>query len=184
MNTESFHAKRFHTASAVSNNRVVTFGGCHSEYVHLNEVNIFDLTNFVLNGDTNINCEKVIFSKDSPLPSSRWGHTASVFKDQISIYGGRNETDVSDLHIFSPNSKTFNEVQLRQRIPKPRRRASAVFISSSLILFGGFDGEFFNDLYALHTNELSKLQQTQSCSTIDSDFVKIINNKDLYDLVI
>ena len=27
-----FQAKRFHSASTVSHNRVVTFGGCHSEY--------------------------------------------------------------------------------------------------------------------------------------------------------
>jgi hypothetical protein len=31
-NPQAFHAKRFHTATAVSRNRVVTFGGCHSEY--------------------------------------------------------------------------------------------------------------------------------------------------------
>lgn len=62
LNTESFHAKRFHTASTVSGNRVITFGGCHSEYIHLNEVNIFDLNSLVNNGDTNISCEKVIFS--------------------------------------------------------------------------------------------------------------------------
>jgi hypothetical protein len=166
-NTESFHAKRFHTASAVSNYRVITFGGCHSEYVHLNEVSIFDLTNFVLNGDTNINCEKVLFKTDQAVPSSRWGHTASVYQDKIYIYGGRNETDVSDLHVFCPDTKTFTEIPLRQRIPKPRRRASAVFISSTLILFGGFDGEFFNDLHALHTNEQAKLQLSLSNSTID-----------------
>jgi hypothetical protein len=58
VNTSSFHAKRFHTASSVSENRVVTFGGCHSEYVHLNDVNIFDLSEFVNSGgrETNITC--------------------------------------------------------------------------------------------------------------------------------
>lgn len=61
MNHENFHAKRFHTASAISLNRVVTFGGCHSEYVHLNEVNIFDLTSFIENGDSYISCVKVNF---------------------------------------------------------------------------------------------------------------------------
>ena len=47
LNSECFKAKRFHTVSAISRNRVISFGGCHSEYVHLNDLNIFDLTDFV-----------------------------------------------------------------------------------------------------------------------------------------
>lgn len=43
----TFTSKRFHTVSSVSKNRVVSFGGCHSEYVHLNDVNIFDLSRFI-----------------------------------------------------------------------------------------------------------------------------------------
>lgn len=69
------------------------------------------------------------------------------------IHGGRNELDISDLYVFNPNEKRWFEIALKSRIPKPRRRASAVFISSSLVMFGGFDGEFYNDLYALHINE-------------------------------
>jgi len=184
INQESFHAKRFHTASAVSRNRVITFGGCHSEYVHLNEVNIFDLTNFVENGDTTITCEKVVYSKGISVPSSRWGHTASVYKDCIYIHGGRNDHDISDLHVFDPNLKSWTEIALRQRIPKPRRRASAVFIASSLMLFGGFDGEFYNDLYALHLNELAKHSSYVGHSTIDQDFVKLINNAEYSDMTL
>jgi len=133
----------------------VTFGGCHSEYVHLNDVNIFDLSNFVERGDSNIMCEKVNFGTQK-VPSSRWGHTASVYNDQIYIYGGRNDQDISDLHVLDPTEKTWTELQLRQRVPKPRRRASAVFIASTLMLFGGFDGEFYNDLHALHLNDSTR----------------------------
>jgi hypothetical protein len=150
--TERFHAKRFHTASAISGNRVVTFGGCHSEYVHLNEVNIFDLTNFVSKGDVNISCIKV----DCKVgPSSRWGHTANVFKDKVYVHGGRNDADVGDLWVFDADNQSlkWSQVPLQQPIPKPRRRGSAVFISSSLVLFGGFDGEFYNDLHTLHLTE-------------------------------
>jgi hypothetical protein len=41
-------------------------------------------------------------------------------------------------------------------MPKARRRHSTVFIASSLIMFGGFDGNFYNDLHILHTNKLAK----------------------------
>lgn len=46
---EHYTPKRFHTASAINDTKVVTFGGCHSEYVHLNEIHIFDLTSFLAN---------------------------------------------------------------------------------------------------------------------------------------
>ena len=42
----NFSPKRFHTATAIGN-RIATFGGCHSEYIHLNDLNLFDLTDFV-----------------------------------------------------------------------------------------------------------------------------------------
>lgn len=184
LNSESFHAKRFHTASAVSQNRVITFGGCHSEYVHMNEVNIFDLSNFVNNSDADITCEKVNFPKGTAVPSSRWGHTASVYQDCIYVHGGRNDHDISDLHVFDPNVKKWSEIQLRQRIPKPRRRASAVFISSSLLLFGGFDGEFYNDLHALHLNELPKHASQVGQSSLDQDMVKLINAPEQSDLTL
>lgn len=43
---ESFSHKRFHTASTIGT-KVVTFGGCHNEYVHLNDLNIFELENWL-----------------------------------------------------------------------------------------------------------------------------------------
>lgn len=60
-NQESFRSKRFLTVSAVSNNRIVTFGGCHSEYEHLNDLDMFDLTLFVESGgrDRNLVCQKL-----------------------------------------------------------------------------------------------------------------------------
>jgi hypothetical protein len=47
----------------------------------------------------------------------------------------------------------WNEIKLKGPLPKPRRRHSSVFIGSSLMMFGGFDGNFYNDLYILHTNK-------------------------------
>jgi hypothetical protein len=39
--------KRFHTINTLSESKLVSFGGCHSEYVHLNEMHIFELANFL-----------------------------------------------------------------------------------------------------------------------------------------
>ena len=56
-----FISKRFHTISTLSQNRVVSFGGCHSEYVHLNEVNVFYLDCFIQSNGENcsVNCERL-----------------------------------------------------------------------------------------------------------------------------
>ena len=37
----------------MSKNRLVSFGGCHSEYVHLNDVNVFDLDAFIKSDGSN-----------------------------------------------------------------------------------------------------------------------------------
>lgn len=43
----NYMAKRFHTANTILTNKVITFGGCHSEYVHLNDLNLFELERFL-----------------------------------------------------------------------------------------------------------------------------------------
>lgn len=54
LTSSQFMSKRFHTVSTLSQNRVVSFGGCHSEYVHLNDVNVFDLDDFVKTAGANL----------------------------------------------------------------------------------------------------------------------------------
>ena len=88
-----FKAKRFHSISVISGNRLVTFGGCHSEYVHLNDVNLFNMDNFVQSDGENkiVSCVKLDFKRDLALPGTRWGHAAVVNDDKVYILGGRNE---------------------------------------------------------------------------------------------
>lgn len=154
MNSQ-FMSKRFHTVSTLSKNRVVSFGGCHSEYIHLNDVNVFELDNFVKSGgaDAQVMCQKLDFSQcpqSNSVPSTRWGHAAAVYQDRLYILGGRNNDDINDLHCLDIDLCQWSQVEIGHPMPKPRRRHSAVFVSSSLVMFGGFDGEFFNDLHLLH----------------------------------
>jgi hypothetical protein len=46
---ENFTPKRFHSASPIGDSKVITFGGCHSEYIHMNEMHIFDMAAFLQN---------------------------------------------------------------------------------------------------------------------------------------
>ncbi len=125
---------------------------------------------------------KVNFEKGALAPSTRWGHTSTVYQDKMYVLGGRNEQDISDLFVFDPETMKWSEITFLNRIPKPRRRHSAVFISSSLIMFGGFDGEFFNDLHALHLNEQRKNSLRVEPTRIDRDFTSLIDNQSKCDM--
>ena len=68
-------------------------------------------------------------------------------------------------------------------MPKPRRRHSAVFVSSTLVMFGGFDGEFFNDMHLLNFGqELDENQNIQhkslQWSSLLNDYAKLVDSKD------
>ena len=43
----------------------------------------------------------------------------------------------------------WREIEFADPKPKARRRHSSVFISGALVMFGGFDGTFFNDINIL-----------------------------------
>ena len=44
--------------------------------------------------------------------------------------------------------KTANET-----LPKPRRRACVNFIGNCLLMFGGFNSDYFNDLHFINVTE-------------------------------
>jgi N-acetylneuraminic acid mutarotase len=109
------------------------------------------------------------------VPSTRWGHAASTYKGKLYIVGGRNEQDVIDLHEFDPIKMKWTELEIPGVLPKPRRRHSALFVSSSLCMFGGFDGNFYNDLNIIDMSNANKSQVMVSPSTIISDYKKMID---------
>ena len=137
--------------------RVVSFGGCHSEYVHLNDVNVFDFKAFIESDgqNTQVNCIKLDFRTNTfgQVPSTRWGHAAAVHGNKLFILGGRNNDDINDLHSFDLDQKRWSQIEIGHPMPKARRRHSAVFVSSTIAMFGGFDGEFFNDMHLLHFDQ-------------------------------
>jgi len=142
--------KRFHSASTLNETQVVTFGGCHSDYIFLNEMNVFEMKDF-LEDPINSNyvvCTTVSNSKGD-IPSRRWGHTANVFKNEIYIFGGRNESDVNDLYKYNIEMNEWNQIHFQGVLPIARRRHSSVFVSSAFVVFGGFDGSFYNDMHVV-----------------------------------
>jgi hypothetical protein len=57
-----------------------------------------------------------------------------------------------------------------------------VFIASSLLMFGGFDGTFYNDLFILHTNKTSKESIKVSKSSLHTSLASVVNIPELSDI--
>lgn len=70
-------------------------------------------------------------------------------------------------------------------IPKPRRRHCGCFVGSCLIIFGGFNGEYFNDLHYINVFELkSKFNGNLSLLSETDVRYKYLNNPDFYDHIV
>ena len=160
--------------------KVVTFGGCHSEYHHLNDLNIFELAAFIQAPSSGIVvCTKVSVTEN--VPTTRWGHGATVLNDtKLFILGGRNDNDVNDLYCFDIEEMRWRQLEIGNPLPKPRRRHSCILISNCLVMFGGFDGEFYNDLNVLDLQPNFK-KCVVSESTKDQDLNRLINNYEASD---
>ena len=123
--------------------------------MHLNDLNLFDLTNFEQTGV--IHCVKIDLTQN--VPDTRWGHSAVVDGSKLYVLGGRNDHDINDVHSFNLETMTWKSLDVSdQNAPKARRRHSCVIIGSSIIMFGGFDGEFFNDLHILPLEQIDSEQ--------------------------
>jgi len=81
---------------------------------------------------------------------TRWGHTATVYEGKIYVFGGRFCNDLNDILVLDPNREQVTTLKVHGDVPKARRRHSACFLGSCMLIFGGFNGEYFNDLYYIN----------------------------------
>ena len=56
---------------------------------------------------------------------------------------------MNDLFRIDLDSYQITEIETDKK-PSPRRRHGGGFIGSSLVMFGGFDGNYFNDLFYIN----------------------------------
>ena len=70
-------------------------------------------------------------------------------------------------------------------MPKPRRRHSCILLSKCLVMFGGFDSSFFNDLHILDLDQGKRgfSQMHIEDSKKENEFFQMINSKEGHDVV-
>lgn len=174
LGANNFKPKRFHTAVTLNKTQVVTFGGCHSEYQYMNDLNVFEMKDFIQNpSQATVQCTLVISPANQPVPAARWGHAAAVHDNKMYILGGRNDKDMDDITYFDGLSQEWTKITIAGDQPHPRRRHSIAFIDSALVLFGGFNGQFHSDLYISDFISRSMANPEVSQSTLAKDFASL-----------
>lgn len=82
---------------------------------------------------------------------TRWGHSTAVKGNNIYIFGGRFSNDLSDMLIFNAEKDKIRVLKVTsESTPKPRRRSSLNFIGNCLLMFGGFNSDYYNDLHYIN----------------------------------
>ena len=82
--------------------------------------------------------------------------------------------DLNDLYCFDVATQTwYNKYNHDSHIPKSRRRHSAVFIGRSMVLFGGFDGRYLNDMYYINVKPFGIQYQPEN---IHKHYLSLVNN--------
>lgn len=174
-------ARRFHSSARIGNQFFI-IGGCHGKYRCLSDIVSLDLTPLLENG----NFETLSWKDRKPLGSAfltRWGHTSVVYDKKIYIFGGRFSNDLNDLLIFDPSNNSIKTMKTTAQLPKARRRHSACFVGSCMIIFGGFNGEYYNDLNYINAFELKSKIQSPPHSKL-KDCSAMLNTKNGSDTVI
>ena len=77
---------------------------------------------------------------------TRWGHTSAVFNGKIYVFGGRFCNDLQDILIIDPERDSLKTLRVTGVVPRARRRHACIFVGGCMVIFGGFNGEYFNDL--------------------------------------
>ena len=140
--------RRFHSSAKI-NNELYIIAGCHSKYRCLSDIYSIDLTSFLEKGEVSTLEWKDRKMKDNTF-LTRWGHTSVVYDDKIYVYGGRFCNDLSDILVVDCHKNTISSLKVAGEPPKARRRHSACFLGSNMLIFGGFNGEYFNDLHYIN----------------------------------
>ncbi len=116
-------------------------------------------------------------------PSRRWGHSAAMVGDSMVIVGGRAASDLMDIFVLTLASLSRHPLvastadrwssptlpgpsSAAHFNPAPRRRAAAAVVDAEnrILLFGGYDGKFRDDLLSLEVTGFETAQMPAQAS--------------------
>ena len=67
---------------------------------------------------------------------------------------GKNEVDLHDFHCFNVKTSEFHEIEQNGMLPCARRRQMMVIVGATIIMVGGFNGNYLNDMHLVNVFHL------------------------------
>jgi hypothetical protein len=156
----SIPIRYLHTMVAI-NNDIYIFGGAKGAAINLNDLYKIDTT-------TN-NVTRILDNVDTNIISKRYDHTMVAINNDIYIFGGCFNNDITlynDLYkINTINNSVTRIIYYNKNIISKRGKHSMVAINNSIYIYGGFDDrEYYklNDFYKIdiNNNYISRIYTT------------------------
>jgi hypothetical protein len=156
-------ARAFHCSCQI-NDKIYIFFGCDEEYICFNEIIILDFQEFCMERNEDILIQVLNFDLTlfiTPFP--RWGCCCYKFSDkEIILFGGRNKIDFNDLWIYNIDTIIWKEIEFNKigsYFPLPRRKACMTIYENILLIFGGYNCEYFQDFNIMNLNYLKSISK-------------------------
>lgn len=150
--------RRVNHAAAAVGDCIFSFGGycTGGEYKHYGpiDVHVLNTNNYRWSLVPPKKDERGFSFKYPDVPFQRYGHTAVAYKDNIYLWGGRND-DASCNLLYCFNTKTLSWLKptVSGAIPGARDGHSACVVGQYMYIFGGFEDDidqFSCDVHCLN----------------------------------
>ncbi|VAH97443.1 unnamed protein product [Triticum turgidum subsp. durum] len=153
---------------------LVVFGGEDAKRCLLNDLHILDLETMTWD-DVDAMMEWSRPKQQGPIPSPRAGHAgATVGENWYIVGGGNNKSGVSETLVLNMSTLAWSVVStVEGRVPLASEGMTLLYSNYSgedyLISFGGYNGRYSNEVYALKLSVKLDLQSsTKDQPTSDS----------------
>jgi DNA-binding CsgD family transcriptional regulator/N-acetylneuraminic acid mutarotase len=113
-------------AAVASEGRILVFGGSATDGRTLATTELYDPATGT-------------WESGSPMPIPLAAHTATIWNDQVYLFGGWNGTGYTgDALVYQPATDSWKRLPL---LPTPRGFAGAALVKDKILVLGGYDGQ-------------------------------------------
>ncbi|GMH36106.1 hypothetical protein BSKO_03974 [Bryopsis sp. KO-2023] len=99
-----------------------------------------------------------ILEPSGPAPTSRGGHTATLFGSKLFVFGGEDlaRRPLGDLNILDLETMSWSQPEMHGRVPSARSGHVCVAVDDFMVIFGGGSlAHCFNDTCVLDTQTMT-----------------------------
>ncbi|CAD8076570.1 unnamed protein product [Paramecium sonneborni] len=119
------------------NKQLILIGGCTQSYNPTPSI-------YIANFQEQENYVSIYWSQ-LKIQFSKWGQSCILFDDLFYLFGGRDDKDSDELYSFDLQNSKIQIIKNENKI-KARRKHCASIVGNSLVIYGGFNGKYQNDL--------------------------------------